>query len=74
MLVYAKVCKKDTSPTSSIHSGTKHQAESPLPTSSPEVVPPPRAVEVVNSLNAEHVKACEEFRKRYASLRDTLIC
>lgn len=30
-----------------------------------DVAPPPRALQVVNTLNAEHDKACEEFAAKY---------
>ncbi|KAI0831247.1 cysteine proteinase [Trametes gibbosa] len=66
MLVYARMCDKVTSP---VHDGVKGVAQSLPRTSSSELSPPPRAMEVVKSLNDAHMKACEEFKYREAETR-----
>ncbi|KAI0721718.1 cysteine proteinase [Cerioporus squamosus] len=72
MLVYARVGHKAThTPVASQtnENGSASEAASATSTVPTDVVPPPRALEVVYSLNAEHHKACEEFSQREEEAR-----
>lgn len=63
MLVYARVCNKDA-----IKSLDRpRERPDPPPVQASEIVPPPRAMEAVTSLNAAHVKACKEHAERSVS-------
>ena len=58
MLVYTRVNHQSSSGSSQPangHASNEHQVD-----------PPSKALEVVNRLNAEHSKACEDFAKRWA--------
>ena len=69
MLVYARLGEKGcpTPPRSQANgNGTVSNAGSSTSISPADVVPPSRAMEVVQSLNAAHRKACEEYSARSA--------
>ncbi|KAI0637029.1 cysteine proteinase [Trametes polyzona] len=63
MLVYARVCRGTASPVSASGEGGTEPSASGLP-SPTDITPPPRAMEVVNAINAAHEKACAEYAER----------
>ena len=62
MLVYARVGSKSASPMPGNPNGDAATSQSPKV----DVEPPPKAMEVVQAMNAAHEKACEDYVQRYA--------
>lgn len=62
MLVYARVYNKDAIVDRAI------QRPDPPPVRASEIVPPPKAMEAVTSLNVAHDEACKEHTERSVSL------
>ncbi len=62
MLVYARVHNKDA-----IISLEKRDQPRPSPVLASEIVPPPKAMEAVTSLNAAHEKACKGYAEQFVT-------
>ncbi|KAI0646997.1 cysteine proteinase [Trametes meyenii] len=67
MLVYARVCNKDPPPRPVEENGAA--GPSTYPAVSSEIVPPPRALDVVQRMNNAHKDSCEEYARREKSCR-----
>ncbi|KAI0374832.1 cysteine proteinase [Pilatotrama ljubarskyi] len=79
MLVYARVGDRNVSPTPAKTNGHAEPSPSQQP-SAAGMEPPPKAMEVVESLNAAHRKACDNYaqrekeaKTRFEQIRDTVM-